>query len=69
MTGAVPRKRVPRRRVPRKRKFRWFVATYGPLGIDVEFYSNQRWYDRAVRMAERRHAECRIDTWTAGDIS
>jgi hypothetical protein len=56
-------------RKPTKRKLKWYVATYGNMGIDVTFYSNKREYDRAVKEVKGLHADGRLDTWTAGDIS
>lgn len=44
----------------------WYVATYGDLGLQVEFYDCPLAYGRASRTAEREHREGDLDTFTHG---
>ncbi len=46
----------------------WFVATYGNMGLEVEFFTNKREYERATRKAERDHDQDRLDSYTNGDV-
>lgn len=47
---------------------RYFVATYGDMGLEVEFYRNPDLYEEACVEAEAMHNDDTIDTWTCGDI-
>jgi len=47
---------------------RYFVATYGDMGLEVEFYRDEQEYDAAVALAEEEHDADNLDTYTYGDI-
>jgi len=47
---------------------RFYVATYGDLGLEVEFYSDPLKYGRDIRRAAREHANQKLDTYTYGSI-
>lgn len=56
--------------VPSKIKLvpsKWYIATYGDMGITVEFFTNKRLYERMVREAERSYEDGDIDSYTCGD--
>ena len=44
----------------------YWVATYGSMGLDVQFYPNKRQYDAAVAEAEDDHDNDRIDSYLHG---
>ena len=46
----------------------YFVATYGDMGLDVEFFHDKEAYEVAVEAAEDDHNLGGLDTWTHGDI-
>ena len=47
---------------------RFYVATYGDLGLEIEFYFDPLRYGRDIRKAEREHASQKLDTYTYGTI-
>ena len=47
---------------------RFYVATYGDLGLEIEFYSDPLEYGRDIRTAARQHDNQEIDTYTYGSI-
>jgi len=47
---------------------RYYVATYGDFGLEVEFFSCPLAYGRACRAAERGWKEGEFDTHTNGHI-
>ena len=47
---------------------RFYVATYGDLGLEIEFYFDPLRYGRDIRKAEREHANQKLDTYTYGTI-
>lgn len=47
---------------------RYFVATYGGLGIDIEFFRDRAAYETASEQAEEMHLLGHIDTYIDGDI-
>jgi hypothetical protein len=53
-----------------RRRFppRYFVATYGDMGLEVEFFRDPDEYEAACEEAEQQHIDDNIDTWTHGDI-
>lgn len=53
---------------PKEFTARWFTATFGPFGIQVEFYSDALAYGRALLAIKAQHKNDDIDTWTAGDV-
>ncbi|QIG66742.1 hypothetical protein EVB27_072 [Rhizobium phage RHph_TM16] len=47
----------------------WWVATYGPLGLDVTHFVTERAHDNAVKVAERDHSNGKLDSYTNGYFS
>lgn len=47
---------------------RYFVATYGDMGLEVEFYRDPAEYDEACEEAERQHDDHNLDTYITGDV-
>jgi hypothetical protein len=47
---------------------KYYVATYGRMGLEVEFFSCVQDYDAAVKDAEEAHHADQIDTWTCGEV-
>lgn len=47
---------------------KYYLATYGDFGIEVEFYTSLIDFNEAVNQAERDHAADRIDTYTHGEV-
>jgi hypothetical protein len=45
---------------------RYYVATYGNLGLEVEFFDDPLAYGRATQAAERGHQKGEYDTYTHG---
>ena len=53
---------------------RWYVATYGDMGIEIQLFDDPLEYGRAVRRAKRDWERGyndfgEIDTYTMGDCS
>lgn len=48
---------------------RFYVATYGDAGLDVEFFSDALAYGRAVRAAQREHDAGKLDSYTNGEVN
>ena len=53
---------------------KWFVATYGDMGLQVELFACPLAYGRAVRAAQLAHERGyddmgEIDTYTHGDLT
>jgi len=47
---------------------RYYVATYGDMGLEVVFYHSPGAYDRAVNEAKELHECGDLDSYTCGDI-
>lgn len=47
---------------------KWYVATYGPMGLEVNFYTDPHEHDAAVAEAEEQHGMDRIDSYTHGEV-
>jgi len=47
---------------------RFYVATYGDMGLDVSFYSDPLEYGRAVKEAERLHRADDLDSYVNGRV-
>ena len=49
---------------------RFWVATYGDLGIEIHWFAagDGLAYGRAIREAKRRHEIGDLDTYTYGDV-
>ena len=47
---------------------RYYLATYGDMGLQVEFFRNRSAFDEAVEQAEDDHNYDRIDTFEDGCI-
>lgn len=45
-----------------------YVATYGGLGIEIEFFRDRAAYETAAEQAEEMHLLGHIDTYINGDI-
>lgn len=48
---------------------KYYLATYGDMGLQVEFFRDRAAYDEAVQQAEEDHEYDRIDTWTDGELA
>ena len=48
---------------------RYYVATFGDYGLQVEFYRSHRDYVFAIAEAEENHSADRVDTYTHGEIA
>lgn len=48
---------------------KWFVATYGDFGLNVEFFTDPLAYGRATRKAKADHDNGDVDTYTYGDCT
>jgi hypothetical protein len=47
---------------------RFYVATYGPLGLDVSFYSSLIEYNEAVNKAAADHEADRVDSYVHDEL-
>ena len=47
---------------------RYYLATYGDMGLQVEFFRDRAAYDEAVEQAEDDHEYDRIDSFEHGDM-
>lgn len=48
---------------------KYYVATFGDLGLVVEFFTNKREYERECTSVEKEHAAGKLDTYTYGDVA
>jgi len=51
-----------------RRLCRYYVATYGDLGLEVQFFDDPLEYGRAVQDARRQHRIGEYDTYTHGPV-
>lgn len=47
---------------------KFYIATYGGMGLDVAFYSDPLAYGREIQKAKREHESDKLDSYTYGDI-
>jgi hypothetical protein len=49
---------------------KWYVASYGNMGLEVTFFTNKREYERAIRQLEVAHSSggWDVDSYTFGDV-
>lgn len=45
----------------------YWLATYGNMGLQVEFFNSERKYKRACKEADEDHASGGIDSYTCSD--
>ena len=48
---------------------RFYVATYGDMGIEVTFFQTEKECDEAAAEAEKQHDNQELDTYTYGPVS
>lgn len=48
---------------------KWWVATYGDLGLEVTFFDDPLAYGRAIKAAEDAHRIGDFDTYTYGNAT
>ncbi|MGZ6195521.1 MAG: hypothetical protein ACXWML_09850 [Candidatus Binataceae bacterium] len=53
---------------PAGRRPKYYVATYGDMGIEIEFFSRKRDFKKAEREAKEGWTGNEFDTWQSGDV-
>jgi hypothetical protein len=47
---------------------KFWLATFGDLGLEVEFFATEAEYNAAVAKAEKDHGNGEFDSYTHGDV-
>lgn len=47
---------------------KWYVASYGDMGLEVTFYADENEYQEAIETAEELHDQGELDSYTYGDV-